>query len=60
MKWRLGIWILVSGEGIVGAFGECGELDFEQPGEMGFENVELFRAIGHRACGFAASGFRRF
>jgi hypothetical protein len=51
MKWRLGIWILASGEGIRGALQEGRELDFEKPSELVFEFTELFGAIGHRVLG---------
>jgi hypothetical protein len=31
-----------------GLLEECRELDFEEPGELGFESTELLGAVGHK------------
>jgi hypothetical protein len=42
---------MVKVEGIGGAFEEGRELDFKEPGELGFEKLGLLFRVGHRVLG---------
>jgi hypothetical protein len=46
---------------VIGAFKEVGELDIEEPGEMGFESAGLLFRVGHgRGLGalLSSEGFK--